>query len=165
MTSSLRRRYPMSIAPEEFLPISMVPWMDGADCRSIGRRAGESPPHDMPNTNSPLRHSDPLYWTPRGILWVQPWPGARCAVTATQNFAPGGPWRDPASSARHPTATARRPQTRRGDQPCAFPDAVREQHRAWTQGHFVLQCYKELAQHHGHMELTRDVMLGQGPAS
>ena len=53
----------------------------------------------------------------------------------------------------------------RGDQPCAFPDAVREQHRTWTQGHFVLQCYKELAQHHGHMELTRDVMLGQGPAS
>jgi len=53
----------------------------------------------------------------------------------------------------------------RGDQPCAFPEAVREPHRTWTQGRFVLQCYKELAQHHGHMELTRDVMLGHGPAS
>ena len=50
----------------------------------------------------------------------------------------------------------------RGDQPCAFPEAVREPHRTWTQGRFVLQCYKELAQHHGHMELTRDVMLGHG---
>ena len=52
-----------------------------------------------------------------------------------------------------------------GDQPSAFPAAVRPQHKAWTQGHFLLQCYKELAQHHGHMELTRDIMLGRGPAS
>jgi len=50
-----------------------------------------------------------------------------------------------------------------GDQPSAFPAAVRPQHKAWTQGHFLLQCYKELAQHHGHMELTRDIMLGRGP--
>jgi hypothetical protein len=53
----------------------------------------------------------------------------------------------------------------RGDQPRAFPAAVREAHRPWTQGRFVLQCYKELAQHHGHLELTRDVLLGQGPAN
>ena len=52
-----------------------------------------------------------------------------------------------------------------GDQPSAFPAAVRPQHKEWTQGHFLLQCYKELAQHHGHMELTRDIMLGRGPAS
>jgi len=53
----------------------------------------------------------------------------------------------------------------RGDQPCAFPDDVRPPHRTWPQGRFMLQCYKELAQHHGHMELTRDVLLGHGPAS
>jgi len=54
----------------------------------------------------------------------------------------------------------------RGEQPCAFLEAVREPHRTWSQGHFVLQCYQELVQHHGHMELTRDVLLGQGqPAS
>jgi hypothetical protein len=29
----------------------------------------------------------------------------------------------------------------------------------------LLQCYKELAQHHGHMELTRDVLLGHGPGN
>jgi len=52
-----------------------------------------------------------------------------------------------------------------GDQPCVFPAVVREPHRTWTQGRFILQCYKELAQHHGHMELTRDVILGHGPAS
>ena len=49
------------------------------------------------------------------------------------------------------------------DQPAANPDRVRQPHmRTWTQGQFLLQCYKELAQHHGHMELTRDVMLGRG---
>jgi hypothetical protein len=53
----------------------------------------------------------------------------------------------------------------RGDQPSAFPEAVRPANKEWTQGHFLIQCYKELAQHHGHMELTRDVMLGHGPAS
>ena len=54
----------------------------------------------------------------------------------------------------------------RGDQPSAFPEAVRQpQMQTWTQGHFLLQCYKELAQHHGHMELTRDVLLGHGPGN
>ena len=54
----------------------------------------------------------------------------------------------------------------RGDQPSAFPEALRQpQQRTWTQGHFLLQCYKELAQHHGHMELTRDVLLGHGPGN
>src|SRR5215471_19278024 len=52
-----------------------------------------------------------------------------------------------------------------GDQPSAFPAPVRPQQKEWTQGHFLLQCYKELTQHHGHMELTRDIMLGHGPAS
>jgi len=52
------------------------------------------------------------------------------------------------------------------DQPAPHPDSVRHPRmRDWKQGQFVLQCFKELAQHHGHMELTRDVMLGQGPES
>jgi hypothetical protein len=54
----------------------------------------------------------------------------------------------------------------RGDQPAANPALVRQPHmREWTQGRFLLQCYKELSQHYGQMELTRDVMLGHGPAS
>lgn len=52
------------------------------------------------------------------------------------------------------------------DQPAANPDVVRQAHmKTWKQGQFLLQCYKELAQHHGHMELTRDVMLGRGPGN
>ena len=52
------------------------------------------------------------------------------------------------------------------DQPAPHPDAVRQAHmKTWKQGQFLLQCFKELAQHHGHMELTRDVMLGRGPGN
>jgi hypothetical protein len=49
-----------------------------------------------------------------------------------------------------------------GDQPLAFPLAPR--HQAWqgrTQGAGLLQCYTELVQHYGHMELTRDILLHQ----
>ena len=52
------------------------------------------------------------------------------------------------------------------DQPVPNPDAVRQEHmKTWKQGQFLLQCFKELAQHHGQMELTRDVMLGRGPGN
>lgn len=52
------------------------------------------------------------------------------------------------------------------DQSAANPEVVRQAHmKTWKQGQFLLQCYKELAQHHGHMELTRDVMLGRGPGN
>jgi hypothetical protein len=30
-----------------------------------------------------------------------------------------------------------------------------------TQGEVLLHCYTELAQHHGQMELTRDILLAQ----
>ena len=51
-------------------------------------------------------------------------------------------------------------------QPAPHPESVRHPHmRDWHQEQFVLQCFKELSQHHGHMELTRDVMLGQGPSN
>ena len=50
--------------------------------------------------------------------------------------------------------------------PIPNPDAVRQAHmKTWKQGQFLLQCFKELAQHHGQMELTRDVMLGRGPGN
>lgn len=52
------------------------------------------------------------------------------------------------------------------DEPVPNPDAVRQAHmKTWKQAQFLLQCFKELAQHHGHMELTRDVMLGRGPGN
>ena len=51
-------------------------------------------------------------------------------------------------------------------QPAPHPESVRQPHmKDWKQEQFVLQCFKELAQHHGQMELTRDVMLGRGPGN
>lgn len=32
----------------------------------------------------------------------------------------------------------------------------------WTQGAALIHTYEELAQHHGQMELTRDVLMGNG---
>ena len=46
------------------------------------------------------------------------------------------------------------------DQPSPNPEAVRQAHmKTWTQGQFVLQCFKELAQHHGQMEIVRDMLM------
>ena len=49
------------------------------------------------------------------------------------------------------------------DQPLAHPLAPRHQQRMqdWRQGMVLLQCCKELAQHHGHMDLTRDLLMRQ----
>jgi len=50
-----------------------------------------------------------------------------------------------------------------GEQPPAFPWRPRNSAmQDWLQGSILLQCYTELAQHHGHMEITRDVLLAQG---
>lgn len=52
------------------------------------------------------------------------------------------------------------------DQPVPNPEAVVQPHmKNWTQGEYLLQCFKELAQHHGQMEFTRDVLLGRAPGS
>lgn len=51
----------------------------------------------------------------------------------------------------------------RGDQPIAFPLAPRhqEQWQGRRQGAVVWQCYTELSQHYGHMDLTRDLLMHQ----
>jgi hypothetical protein len=49
-----------------------------------------------------------------------------------------------------------------GDQPPVFPWRPRQSDmEGWNQGAILLQCYTELAQHHGHMEITRDVLMAQ----
>ncbi len=50
-----------------------------------------------------------------------------------------------------------------GDQPLAYPERLLPNHlergfQNWKQGAGLMQVYKELAQHHGHMELTRDIL-------
>ena len=61
-----------------------------------------------------------------------------------------------------------------GDRPLANPDALlalqggttRQGIRHWRQGKALVHAYEELAQHHGQMEITRDMLLHQGsPAS
>ncbi len=157
----------MSIAPEEFLP-----YINGAldgmlqIVEALGDERVNLRPNNMPNTNSPF-----------AIL-------THC-VGLTRYFIGGAlagrqvP-RDRDAEFRAQGSVAEIQQTVRalqqdmqedlkhvhGDQPSAFPEALRQPaQRTWMQGRFVIQCYKELAQHHGHMELTRDVILGHGPAS
>jgi hypothetical protein len=45
--------------------------------------------------------------------------------------------------------------------PMCRPDLLPEGARArgWTKGECLVHAYEELAQHHGHMEITRDVLM------
>jgi hypothetical protein len=156
----------MSIVPEEFLT-----YINGAldgmvqIVEELGDARVNQRPNNMPNTNSPcaiLTHCVGLtnYFIGTALGGRQV-PRDRDAEFRAQ------------STVAELRQAVRELQSHiqndlkqvRGDQPCAFPDAVRPPHRTWPQGRFVLQCYKELAQHHGHMELTRDVMLGHGPSN
>jgi hypothetical protein len=161
------RRELMSIAPEEFLT-----YINGAldgmvqIVEALGDERVNLRPNDMPNTNSPfsiLTHCVGL---------THYWIGAVLAGRQVQRD------RDAEFRARGTVAEIQQAVRAlqqhiqedikhvRGDQPSAFLEAVRQpQMQTWTQGRFLLQCYKELAQHHGHMELTRDVLLGRGPGS
>jgi hypothetical protein len=156
----------MSIAPEEFLSYingaldGMVQIIETLGDERINRR-----PHDMPNTNTPfiiLTHCVGLTRYFIGTVLA----GRQMQRDRDAEFRARGTVADIRQAVRD--LQQRLPEDIkhvRGDQPCAFPEFARDIHRHWTQGHLLLQCYKELAQHHGHMELTRDVMLGQGPTS
>ena len=49
----------------------------------------------------------------------------------------------------------------RGDQPLDQPFDLHGHAQYHTQGDVLLHCYTELAQHHGQMELTRDILLAR----
>ena len=157
----------MSIAPEEFLPYingaldGMVQIVETLGDERINQR-----PSNMANTSSPfviLTHCVGLthYWLGAVIA------GRQVHRDRDAEFRAQGSVAEIRQAVRALQQQIQEDIKHvRGDQPSAFPEAVRQPHmRSWTQGHFLLQCYKELAQHHGHMELTRDVMLGHGPAS
>ena len=54
-----------------------------------------------------------------------------------------------------------------GDKPLAHPDALlapkggttRQGVRHWRQGKALIHAYEELSQHHGQMEITRDILM------
>jgi len=60
-----------------------------------------------------------------------------------------------------------------GDQLLAYPDALlslkagttRQGVQHWRQGKALMHAYEELAQHHGQMEITRDILMNQGSAA
>ena len=157
----------MAIAPEEFLPYingaldGMVQIVEALGDERINLR-----PNNMPNTNSPfaiLTHCVGLthYWL--GVVLG----GRQVHRDRDAEFRAQGTVAEIRQAVHElQQHIAEDIKHVHGDQPIAFPEAVRQPHiRTWTQGHVLLQCYKELAQHHGHMELTRDAMLGHGPAS
>lgn len=156
----------MSIAPHEF-----VSYINGAldgmvqIVEALGDERVNLRPNNMAQTNSPfaiLTHCVGLtrYFIGSALA------GRQVARDRDAEFRAHGSVAEIRQTVRElQQALAGDLARAQGDQPCAFPEAVREPHRTWTQGRFVLQCYKELAQHHGHMELTRDVILGHGPAN
>jgi len=59
-----------------------------------------------------------------------------------------------------------------GDQSLAYPEALlaqggttRQDVRHWRQGKALVHAYEELAQHHGQMEITRDILMHQGASA
>lgn len=156
----------MSIAPEEFVSY-MNAAFDGMlkIAEELGDERINQRPNNMANTSTPfviLTHCVGLtrYWLGTVIA------GRQIQRDRDAEFSSHGTVADLRQTVRQVQQEIQEDVKRvRGDQPSAFPEAVRPQHKEWTQGHFLLQCYKELAQHHGHMEITRDIMLGHGPAS
>jgi cysteine-S-conjugate beta-lyase len=157
----------MSIAPEEFLA-----YINGAFdgmvqiVETLGDERVNLRPNNMSNTNSPfaiLTHCVGLtrYWI--GTVLA----GRQVQRDRDAEFRAQGTVAEIRQAVRELQQHIQEDLKHvRGDQPSAFPEAVRQpQMQTWTQGHFLLQCYKELAQHHGHMELTRDVLLGHGPGN
>jgi len=156
----------MSIAPEEFVSY-MHAAFDGmlTIAEELGDERLNQRPNNMPNTSTPfviLTHCIGLtrYWLGTVIA------GRQIPRDRDAEFSAHGTVADIRQAVHQVQQEIQADITHvQGDQPSAFPAAVRPQHKEWTQGHFLIQCYKELAQHHGHMELTRDIMLGHGPAS
>lgn len=156
----------MSIASEEFLSY-MNDAFDGMlkIAEELGDERINQRPNNMSNTSTPfviLTHCVGLtrYWLGTVIA------GRQIQRDRDAEFSAHGTVADIRQAVRQVQQEMQEDVKRvRGDQLSAFPETVRPQHKEWTQGHFLIQCYKELAQHLGHMELTRDVMLGHGPAS
>jgi hypothetical protein len=156
----------MSIAPEEFLSY-MNAAFDGMVkiAEELGDERINQRPNNMANTSTPfvlLTHCIGLtrYWVGTVIA------GRQIQRDRDAEFRAHGTVAEIQQAVRDVQKEIQEDIKHvRGDQPSAYLDAVRPAMKTWTQGHFLIQCYKELAQHHGHMELTRDVMLGRGPAS
>ena len=152
----------MSIAPEEVLPF-INRALDGMVqiVETLGdARVNQRPP--LPDANSPyviLAHCVGLTHNLLGVvLGGRPYQRDRDA-----EFRAHGTVAEIRQAVRELQQQIQGDITHvRGDQPPAFPWKPRQSYmQDWQQGAILLQCYTELAQHHGHMELTRDILMAQ----
>lgn len=159
----------MSVPPEYF-----VPFINGAlngmlqIVEELGDERINQRPNNLPNTNSPfaiLTHCIGVvhYWL--GTVLA----GRQVPRDRDAEFRAQGTVAEIRERVRQLQQHIHEDIKHvRGDQPLPFPEALaarNAQARTWMQGQALIQCYKELAQHHGHMELTRDVLLGRGPGA
>jgi hypothetical protein len=148
----------MTIAPEAFLPFidealdGMVGIAEVLGDERVNRRP------DLPDTNSP--YAILTHCVGMATYWVGT---VLCGRPTTRD-------RDSEFRARgtleeiRQAVTALKQQIRedikqvRGNRPVGHLD-LHGNTRYHTQGDVLLHCYTELAQHHGQMELTRDILL------
>ena len=151
----------MTIAPEAFLPFitkaldGMVGIAEGLGDERVNLRP------DLPGTNSP--YAILTHCVGMATYWLG---SVLCGRSSTRD-------RDSEFRARGTVAEIRNAvmalqvQIRKdiahvqGDQPLGHSLDLHGQTQYHTQGDILLHCYTELAQHHGQMELTRDILLAQ----
>ena len=151
----------MTIAPRAFLPF-IDEALDGmvAIAEMLGDERVNLRP-DLPDTNSP--YAILTHCVGMTTYWIG---SVLCGRPSTRD-------RDSEFRARGMVADIRqavkalKTQIRedishvQGDQPLGHPMDLRGYTQFHTQGDVLLHCYTELAQHHGQMELTRDILLAR----
>ncbi len=151
----------MTIAPEAFLPFinkaldGMVAIAEGLGDERVNLRP------DVPNTNSPyaiLTHCVGMttYWLGSVLC------GRSSTRDRDSEFYARGTVAEIRQAVKALQTQIRQDLTRvQGDQPLGHRLDLHGYTQYHTQGDVLLHCYTELAQHHGQMELTRDILLAQ----
>ena len=150
------------LQPEDFLPLMnhafdrMVQMIEELGDERVNRRP------DLPEANSPyviLAHCVGLthYWIGR-VCAGRPYMRDRDAEFRAQGSVAQMQQavRDLQQHLQDDITRVRPDQPPVGDLEPRHSDL-----RGHKQGELLLRCYRELAQHHGHMDLTRDILLQQ----
>ena len=151
----------MTIAPKAFLPF-IDEALDGmvGIAEVLGDERGNKRP-DLPDTNSPyaiLTHCIGMatYWL-GSVLCGRPSTRDR-----DSEFRAEGTVTEIRQAVKSLQAQIRKDITQvKGDRPLDHSQDLHGHTQYLTQGDVLLHCYTELAQHHGQMELTRDILLAQ----
>ena len=150
----------MTIAPETFLPFidEALEGMVGIAEVLGDERVNRQP--DLPETNSPyaiLAHCVGMatYWMGTVLC------GRPSTRDRESEFHAKGTVEEIRQAVKDLQQQIRKDIKQvQGDQPVGHLD-LHGTTRYHTQGDILLHCYTELAQHHGQMELTRDILLAR----